>query len=541
MNRDLALQIVGKLIAAGVHEFCLCPGARNAALVSLLLEHPKLRFYTFFEERSAAFFALGRVRATDLPVAVVTTSGTAAGELLPATMEAHYTGLPLVLLTADRPRRFRGTGAPQTAEQVGLFGVYVEQSLDLAGAESLELGGWSRRRPLHLNACFEEPLLEEPEVPGETALLGEPFMPVTSREAGKSALTLAQEESAARNAAGHVGDFLHSHSNPLVLVGALREEDIEPVTAFLRRLGAPIYAEAPSLIRESAELLHLRIHLPDGLLTRAERMGYPIGGVLRIGGLPTLRLWRDLENLGGSIPVCSVSREPFAGLSWASVVTGSPARILSRITPLIGPPRGPALQAFLASERERASLLEKLLAEEPASEPGMLRALSRRLPPASRVFLGNSLPIREWDLVAAPNRVRLIGASRGLNGIDGQVSTFLGFCEPGAENWGILGDLTTLYDLAGPWVLPQLSGIRVNLAIINNQGGKIFSRMFPRPEFQNPHSVDFSAWARMWNLPHERWRQVPERIGSSTGRVIELLPNEAATTRFWEGLQRICR
>src|SRR5262249_51804584 len=110
------------------------------------------------EERSAAFFALGRSKITHQPVAIITTSGTAAGELLPATMEAYYTGIPLVLLTADRPRSYRGTNAPQCAEQVGLFGQYAVFEQDLAENEECNLQGWKQNGAAHLNVCLDEPL-----------------------------------------------------------------------------------------------------------------------------------------------------------------------------------------------------------------------------------------------------------------------------------------------------------------------------------------------------------------------------------------------
>src|SRR5690242_4112012 len=120
---DLASYVISELSRQGVMEYCICPSSRNAPLVVMLeelVEEPKegLQLFRFFEERSAAFFALGRAIQTRRPVAVVTTSGTAVGELLPAAMEAHYSGVPLVLITADRPRCYRGTGAPQSAEQL---------------------------------------------------------------------------------------------------------------------------------------------------------------------------------------------------------------------------------------------------------------------------------------------------------------------------------------------------------------------------------------------------------------------------------------
>ena len=133
---------------AGVEEFCVCAGSRNSPLL-YVLGSSDARLFSFVDERSAAFFALGRIKQHARPCAVVTTSGTAAAELLPAAIEAHYSGLPLILISADRPGRFRGTGAPQSIEQVGIFGVYAETSLSM----------WSGMRPLHLNIEFDEPLL----------------------------------------------------------------------------------------------------------------------------------------------------------------------------------------------------------------------------------------------------------------------------------------------------------------------------------------------------------------------------------------------
>jgi 2-succinyl-5-enolpyruvyl-6-hydroxy-3-cyclohexene-1-carboxylate synthase len=114
---QLLQQTLQTLADLGVREVCVAAGARNAPLVAALLNSRGVKIWNFFEERSAAFFALGRIMADRQPVAVVTTSGTAAAELLPATIEAHYQGLPLVLVTADRPKSYRGSGAPQAIEQ----------------------------------------------------------------------------------------------------------------------------------------------------------------------------------------------------------------------------------------------------------------------------------------------------------------------------------------------------------------------------------------------------------------------------------------
>ena len=147
-NLDVARRLIDDVRVAGANEFCVCAGSRNSPLLAIL-GSSDARLFSFIDERSATFFALGRVKLHGNPVAVVTTSGTAVAEMLPATIEAYYSGIPLILISADRPARFRGTGAPQSIEQVGLFGVYAETSLE----------SWTRTKPLHLNIEFDEPLL----------------------------------------------------------------------------------------------------------------------------------------------------------------------------------------------------------------------------------------------------------------------------------------------------------------------------------------------------------------------------------------------
>lgn len=148
-NVHRAARLIDEVRAAGVTEVCVCAGSRNSPLLAVLGKRDDLRLFSFVDERSAAFFAIGRAKVHGAPVAVVTTSGTAVAELLPATIEAYYSGIPLILITADRPASFRGTGAPQSIEQVGIFGAYAATSLE----------NWPRTGPLHINIEFDEPLL----------------------------------------------------------------------------------------------------------------------------------------------------------------------------------------------------------------------------------------------------------------------------------------------------------------------------------------------------------------------------------------------
>jgi 2-succinyl-5-enolpyruvyl-6-hydroxy-3-cyclohexene-1-carboxylate synthase len=147
-NIERARRLIESVRDLGTSDFCACAGSRNSPLLAVLGD---AHVFSFVDERSAAFFALGRTKLHGKPAAVVTTSGTAVAELMPAVVEAYYSASPLILITADRPARFRGSGAPQAIEQKGIFGLYAALSLDR----------WPRNTPLHLNIEFDEPLIDE--------------------------------------------------------------------------------------------------------------------------------------------------------------------------------------------------------------------------------------------------------------------------------------------------------------------------------------------------------------------------------------------
>lgn len=484
-NVDAARSLISALRSAGVQEFCVCAGSRNGPLLAVL-GSSGVRLYSFVDERSAAFFALGRIKLTEAPVAVVTTSGTAVAELLPATIEAFYAGLPLILVSADRPSRFRGTGAPQSIDQIGIFGVHAETSLN----------EWSRRRPLHLNIEFDEPLIDGPLLPAplDAPSASDAFEP----QAPPADIPFAR---------------------PLVIIGALPRARRERVREFVRSLGAPVVAEPLSGLREDAGLPHI---------IGGERM-IPRGtfdSVIRIGGVPTLRFWRDLENQ--ALPVLHFTDLPFAGMTRGALLP------LASLPP--NPEARPAPEGFHREDRAMAAAIHEIVSSEPESELAMLRRLSESLPERSRVYLGNSLPIREWDLVAS-REPRLVEyeANRGANGIDGQLSTFFGQCDPDTENVCVLGDLTAIYDLGAPWIVPQLGSIRFRIMIVNNAGGRIFGRVASLRDLdpslreriiENVHGVRFDEWARMWSLGE---------------RVVELRPDEDASARVWKRYDELWR
>ncbi len=310
---------------------------------------------------------------------------------------------------------------------------------------------------------------------------------------------------------------------PLVLIGGLSPGDRDRVRELAMRLNAPVYAEPLSGLREDARLAPL--------LLRNEHILASAGftRVIRIGNVPTLRFWRDLDEKLRDLPVINYSALPFAGLSRGEM---HPLDELPRdVQPLVRD------EVLFARDRKASERFDHILDVEPESELALLRSLSRDLPHGARVYLGNSLPVREWDLVATrEDRGFTVEANRGANGIDGQLSTFFGWCSPSALNVAVIGDLTALYDMNAPWIVPQLDpAIEFQIYIINNGGGRIFSRVASLRALsddtrerliENSHNLSFESWASMWQLAYNN---------RDAGRaVIEIRPDLDASARVWQ-------
>lgn len=517
-NRLLAAEILSALHAAGVRTLCVCPGGRNAPLV-LAADAAASSFevVSFFEERSAAFFALGRSQRDGVPAAVITTSGTAAAELLPAMLEARHAGLGLIAVTADRPERLRRTGAPQTINQLPLFAAAEVPVLDVDRPGQL---GALPQGPVHLNVCFDEPLID-----GAVAM----SLPAV-RPTPRSTPAWMDTDEARRVCE----DFFSRVRRPLALVSSLEDKEAHRVAPWLASLRSPLYLEAVSQLRNDRRLQEFSLHSGERiLLTRECREA--CDGVIRIGGVPTPRFWRECEDL----PVLHVSRVNLPGLAGSKTVI--PLEIFSAIAGSFVPDAGKC-EALFARDRAAAKKLESLLASEPRSEAGLIHALARRLPEKARILLGNSLPIREWDLAAPRDpQERTFFANRGVNGIDGLVSTALGLAGADRPTAAMLGDLSALYDMAGLWPSAQLGDNEFTLAVINNGGGKIFDRMFRHPSFLNVHRIRLRGWAEMFGWHYGTMHTPDEVWPAATPRLIEVLPDAQATERFADAYAALWR
>lgn len=305
-----------------------------------------------------------------------------------------------------------------------------------------------------------------------------------------------------------------SMQRPVVIIGGLAARDRDRVREFVVALNAPVYAEALSGLREDPSIAKLAITSGERMIPRGR-----FDGVIRIGSVPTLRFWRDLDESRRDLPVISFSANSFAGLSRGEI------RPIQSLPVVEARDRD---EAFFADDREQARRFMEILDREPQSELAMIRRLSDSLSHGARLYLGNSLPVREWDLAASrDDRGVIVEANRGANGIDGQLSTFFGWCAPG-DNVALLGDLTTLYDLNAPWVVPQLEeGVRFRIVVINNAGGRIFGRVPSLRRLdararetivENRHALRFGEWAKMFGIQDG---------------LEELRPDDDASQRVW--------
>jgi 2-succinyl-5-enolpyruvyl-6-hydroxy-3-cyclohexene-1-carboxylate synthase len=516
-TQAFAATFVDELARCGLEAVCIAPGSRSAPLAMALARHSAIRVLVHLDERSASFFALGMAKASERPVAVLCTSGTAAAELHPAVVEAHHSLAPLLVLTADRPPELREVGANQAIDQGRLYGGAVRWSFDpgVPDGEPGAAGRWRRLAaralaeaagppagPVHLNLPFREPLTPTP---------GAPPAPVAA-EARPTRLRLpaaAPAEDVVRDLAG----ALRSARRPLVVAGEMRGGAAlrEPLDLLIARLGAPLLAEPTSQLRRRCAAGLVEAYdalLRDAAWAEAHRPDL----VLRLGAPPTSRVLSQFVALAGA-PVVVVD-----GYGWrdpeqlaAELVRGDPALLLAAVAGRLDGPVVPAewQRAWVEAGAVAASALGQRLAAPPLHEGHTVRALAAVLPPDAQVVIGSSMPIRDadtfWPSAGAGQRFL---ANRGASGIDGLVSTGLGAAAaaPGRPTVLLLGDLSLYHDMNGLWAARR-HGLRAVIVVLDNDGGGIFS-FLPQAEhpdvfeelFGTPLGLRLADVARLYGL-----------------------------------------
>ncbi|NCT91638.1 2-succinyl-5-enolpyruvyl-6-hydroxy-3-cyclohexene-1-carboxylic-acid synthase [Cellulomonas sp. APG4] len=508
------------LAGLGLRDVVLAPGSRSAPLAYAVAEAaaddrvrdphaPALRLHVRVDERAAAFLALGlaaaaRAEGSSRPVAVVTTSGTAVANLLPATLEARHAGLPLLLLTADRPHELRGTGANQTTDQVGLLPPAL-RTLDVPAptgrpgedrdirhvgvrAVATALGlRTARPGPVHLNLAFREPLVPdgapwpararegvpvvEPRVPAPPSDPGWSPAPRTLVVAGDGAGPVAREVAEA-NGWPLVAEPSSGAAGGPRLVRAYRHVLTSPLADAVERvlvLGRPTLDRAVQRLLAREDVETVVVGGPDPEWTDAPRAADRV-----LAGVP--------DELRAGLPGTGPEGWAEAWAQAGALASDAVAHVLATTDRLTG--------------------------------PVVARTVARACGRDDVLVVGSSNPVRDLALVAAWDEPPLVHANRGLAGIDGVVSTAVGVgLGLGRPVRALVGDLTFLHDVGGLLVGPLEQRPDLTLVVANDDGGSIFATLEHGQEggegvfervFGTPHGADLAALCAGYGVPHVR-------------------------------------
>lgn len=528
-NERWAELIIDQLTQCGLVYFCLSPGSRSTPLLHAAAKHPAAQTMVHFDERGMAFHALGYAKASNLPAALIVTSGTAVANLLPAIMEASASNIPLIILTADRPPELRDTGANQTTDQVKIFAAHVRWQVDLpcpelhlpdAFVSTTIAGAVYRSRnghpgPVHINVSLREPFFYE----------GAPLQKKTFSFPTSYARTLSvPDDAVVEEWASQISSF----DKGVILVGALPIGISKmAIYALAERLHWPVLPDILSggrsdgmhknaiayydyILKTQTDLRpEVILHFGDRLVSKAllEWTGSsspffyglvadhpcrhdPNHSVThRVQGAPEI----FCKNLLASLPQKNKT-------AWLAEWQGYSSGISNQ------------LEAFFS---EQSSLTEPALAHWLSSETGLQDYA---------LFFSNSMPIRDADNFFFSNKpTGLLFGNRGLSGIDGNIATAIGIAQGTRRpTLAILGDLAFLHDINSLAQLKNTS-FPVILIVINNDGGGIFSFLpvakktkaeFFERYIATPHALHFESAAHLFNVPYqlltscENWKDI---------------------------------
>ena len=434
-----AIAVLNRLLLLGVRHIVLCPGSRSAPLAYALRElesHGTIRLHVETDERVAAFVALGLGKASGVPAAVVTTSGSAVANLHPAMVEAFHAGVPLIALTADRPAAMRGSGANQTTDQVGMLGPGLVGEIDLsadaaaAAPEALDrVLEKSWRGPIHINVSFDNPLT--PAAPSYPAPPETGAFPVPESTV----------------------EPLELDSRPTVIIAG-------PGTPYAPALGRTGHGEIPMLAEPASA--ERTAGIPAARIVAGE-LAHLVERVIIVGH-PTLS--RPITALMSrtDIEVIAVQNDP---------VPTDPGRT-ARIVPVM-PALAPQTE-WLAAWNRAGAAAHRAGRAALGTEFDALAVAAAISDAQGQWFLGASTIIRDVDLLAG-DPTAVFHASRGLAGIDGSISTARGMASVLGGMRAAVGDLTFIHDLGGLVLTAGQDEPPLDVVVVDDAGGGIFATL----------------------------------------------------------------
>lgn len=526
-----AFNFVHRLQKLGVKHACITPGSRSTPLTIAFAENKKIKCHVSIDERSSAFIALGLAKATNSPVVVVTTSGTATAELYPAIIEAYQSRVPLIICTADRPPELIGTGANQTINQKNIYRNHIRWFYD-AGIPSVKrssvfhlqkmafkavyISSIKNRGPVHLNFPFRKPL--EP-----TAFTDEVEKKIIrlSEQKEEQLITFTGLKIKTGKKLFETADKIINNTKGLILAGPMiSDSDLQKQILILSSVtGYPVIADALSGLRfysgNFSENIISNYHsfINNKIIT--DNFNPEI--ILHFGRTPTS------SNLESFLSNCNAKRylvSEFGDLFDPSRKTNSVIKMNSAVfckelnkilkEKKLNRKNNPWLHSFISIDKKAEDIKLKTLSDSIfPNEPRMVSEIINHLPDNINLFIGNSLPVRDFDNFCSKQKKDCkLFFNRGASGIDGITSTAAGIALNGKPTLLITGDLSFVHDLSALITLKKFNP-PLTIVIINNNGGGIFEALpvsgqnkYFKEYFVTPHNLNLKKISESFGLKH---------------------------------------
>lgn len=510
---------VDELINSGIKEVVISPGSRSTPLAIPFLKHKGVREWVLVDERSAAFFALGMAKEMNHPVALLCTSGTAAANYYPAIIEAHYSQVPLIVLTADRPHELRDVGAPQAIEQHSMYGKYVKWFHDMAlpeaneqmlayvrakASRAVEVAKAHNAGPVQLNFPFREPLIPDlsiEQVWGQpsTACFNVSFQGVNQLSDHQADLLLNQ---------------MKDMSKGLIVCGPQVDEALaEYIVSLASLLKIPVLADPLSQLRSGRHDKEVIIESYDALFRdQTIRQTLKPDYIIRFGAMPVSKMYLFYTQEHADILQYVV--EPYEGFrdptgNRTNFIYTDPLTLCKNLKNHAMHVKKDHMWLSKWQAMNHIAKRELLMdsnSEAILSEGNAILSALQWMPENSSLYIGNSMAVRDLDtfFMATDKNIKVL-ANRGANGIDGIVSSSLGSAAVANHPVTlIIGDLSFYHDLNGLLAAKKYN-LHLTILLINNNGGGIFS-FLPQakddslfePLFGTPLDLEFSHTVKMY-------------------------------------------
>lgn len=563
--------LIEELVRNGVTTFFVAPGSRSTPLTVAAARHPDANVVLHVDERGTAFAALGVGRATRMPAAWVTTSGTAVANGQPAVVEASVDGVPMVLLTADRPPELQKTGANQTIDQVKIFGDYVRWTANVPPPDSeidpayllttvdqaVHQATRTPPGPVHINCAFRKPL-EPVEADSSVSVPHQ----IQEWASGTAAYTQypALRSGSDTSKLDALADALRGVERGLIVAGRLdTAAEAEAVRRFAGHLGWPLLPDLTSRLRLGPAGPALRIAHADLLLAADSfREAHPPTAVLQMGGRFSSKRIRHFLRDSAPSPWAVVRPDPSRVDPHHRVTHHFETRIESFVGSVVVRTERTTeasawARAWTEAEAAAREIVTRHADEPPLTEPAVATLVSRHLPPKHALVASSSMPVRNLNRHAVAGSDGPAFANRGASGIDGTVATASGVARGLDQPVTLLiGDLALWHDLNS---LPLAQEPPIVVVVVNNNGGGIF-HFLPiqqyddvfEPYFTTPQDRTFEEAAATFDLKYKR-AETPdafveaynEACSGAVGTILEVQTDREDNREHHRALERQVR